>query len=745
MRRLAIFSFAFAAAALLYVLFLPRTVCTVLLCAAALTGLILLFIRKDATQRVRLAAFGLAFGMLWCAVYEQRELTPMQELEQTVAEIRVRLTDAPEQTEYGYRVLCEYEGARMLLYLDENCGIFQLGDCIVLEAEVVDVTQNENLYYVSRDIQLLGFQRDACTLLSSERRWTDYPILAYHSLQDKVTELFPSEAEPFARALLTGDTSGLSYEVRNEMSLVGISHIVAVSGMHVSLICALIMNLFLQRRRLAAGFCLAAMWFFAAMMGFTPSVTRAVVMNSLLLLAPLFKRENDGMTSLSFALLLLLLRNPWAIASVSLQLSFASVAGILIFAKPISKWFIKMLRIGKMRKEKKKSKRVLSGILYAACISISTTMGATLLTLPLVAHYFGTISLIAFLSNLILLPILSSVFTLGYVAVILGFFLTILAEPLAVLLSLGLRFALWLIDALAQFPYAALYTESIYAVVWLFVLYLLIALFCICRFRVYQLMLAMSASLAAVLLFQSMDLTQLRMTMLDVGQGQCILLESGDLTAVVDCGGSEGERAGEDAARNLLSRGVSQMDALILTHYDTDHVGGALQLISRMEIGRLFLPDITTDNEWRSAIEQTARSYDIPVYYVEEDVELLFSEGTLSIFAPQGTSSTNDGLSVLLSVEEYDILITGDMGFSAERELMRTHALPDVEVLVAGHHGSRTSTSPQLLQTVRPEALLISVGENSYGHPSEDVLKRAASVGASVYRTDEHGTIEITR
>ncbi len=745
MRRLAIVSFAFAAAALLYVLLLPSAVCIVIACAAVFVGLIMLFIRKDAAKRVRLAAFGLALGMLWCWVYERRELAPMHKLANEETEVQVRLTGYLEETEYGYRVLCDYSGTRMLLYLNDDCGNLSLGDVVSLQAEVVDVTRNDNLYHVSRDINLLAFQRGELRHIASEQTWTDAPMMAYKALQTKIAEIFPSDTEPFARALLTGDTSGLTYEVRNEMSLVGISHIVAVSGMHASLICALVMNLFLRRRRLAAGFCLAAMWFFAAMLGFTPSVTRAVVMNSLLLLAPLLKRESDGMTSLSFALLLLLLLNPWSIASVSLQLSFASVAGILIFLQPSSKWFIEMLHIRKRRKQKNKVKRFFAGVLYSTCISVSTTLGATLLTLPLVAYYFGTVSLIAFLSNLILLPILTAIFALGYAAVLLGFLLTAIAEPLALLLSLGLRFSLWMIDALAQFPYAALYTQSVYVVVWLLVLYLLIALFCIFRFRVYQLMLAVSASLAAVLLFQSIDLTQLRMTMLDVGQGQCILLECGDLTAVVDCGGSDDEQAGEDAARDLLSRGKTQIDALVLTHYDTDHVGGALQLMSRLEIGRLFLPDISTDNEWRAAIEQAAQNYEIPIYYTYEDVDLLFSEGTLSIFAPQGTSSTNDGLSALLSVDEYDILITGDMGFEAERELLRTHALPDVEVLVAGHHGSRTSTSPQLLQTVRPEALLISVGKNSYGHPSEDVLNRASSVGASVYRTDEHGTIRITR
>jgi competence protein ComEC len=167
--------------------------------------------------------------------------------------------------------------------------------------------------------------------------------------------------------------------------------------------------------------------------------------------------------------------------------------------------------------------------------------------------------------------------------------------------------------------------------------------------------------------------------------------------------------------------------------------------MERMKIGCLYLPDIEPDNAWRQRIEKRAEELEIPISYVLQSMKLHFQGGTLDIFAPIGTNTENDGLSLLLSEGDYDILISGDLSAEEERQLLLREAMPDIEVLVAGHHGAKTSTSPQLLQYCRPELLLISVGPNSYGHPTQEVLKRAERVGAKVYRTDEEGTILLTR
>ena len=222
-------------------------------------------------------------------------------------------------------------------------------------------------------------------------------------------------------------------------------------------------------------------------------------------------------------------------------------------------------------------------------------------------------------------------------------------------------------------------------------------------------------------------------------------MQPGGLTVVVDCGGSYADDAGEQLARRLLMQGKTQIDFLVLTHFDEDHVGGVPQLLSRMEVGTILAPDQTDDGGNRERILTAAEEAGVAVRFVRQDVTVEFPTGRLEIFAPVRESGDNDGISALMSVEEYDILITGDMDARSEQLLAVRHGLHDIEVLVAGHHGSRYSTGSALLQTVTPEIVVISVGENSYGHPAPEVLARIEASGALALRTDEVGTIVIER
>ena len=201
----------------------------------------------------------------------------------------------------------------MQLYLRNAPEDAALGDRVRVTADVTET--GNSLYLASNDILLLGFARGEAEWEHPEQVSLRYaPQRALLAVQRTITNCFPADTAPLAIALVTGDTSGLPYALQTAMSDAGISHIVAVSGMHVTLLLGVVRLLCLRRRRLTAGVGIAVMVFFAAMLGFRPSVTRAVVMNAVLLLAPLLGRENDGPTSLCFALLLLLLPNPRAIA-----------------------------------------------------------------------------------------------------------------------------------------------------------------------------------------------------------------------------------------------------------------------------------------------------------------------------------------------------------------------------------------------------------------------------------------------
>ncbi len=737
MRTLAWFSGAFGLAVLLYVCLLPEWLCWSLL-GLSLLGLIpwrrLSFLGR---KKLRLLALGLAMGLLWCSAYEAVVLQPLSSLHGERGTMTLRALEEGVPGEEGCSILCKSGGQRVLLYLRKGEAPVYPGDTLTLPVKIKTVDPQEDLSHISKDITLIAYQQGDLQQQHGELSWWQYPAYSYTMLKIRISQLFPADVAPFWRALLTGDTAGLNYGLRNHMSLAGISHVVAVSGMHVSLICSMVLLLCLRRRRLGAGVCLVAIWIFAAMLGFSPSVTRAVVMNSLLLLAPVLRREYDGPTAISFALLLLLLPNPWAIASVGLQLSFGASAGILLFSQDLNRWIQKGLMGKKPRKFRFAFVRFLSG-------SLATTLGASIFTIPLCAYYFGAVSLISFVSNLLLLPILTLCFSLGYPVVLLSFGVFPLMQFVARLLSWPIRWVTEAVRILASVPYGALYTCSPYVVGWLVAVYVLFALGYFLR-RPKPALALILALLVTVPFFQWIPTNSFTFTMLDVGQGQCLLAQGGRATMVIDCGGSSEDKTGELAARNLLSRGRRRVDVLILTHYDTDHAGGVLQLMDRMEIGTLYLPELGELSDLALRIIREAESRSIPIHMVKEDIRLNFRGGSADIFAPMGIKSSNDGLSLLLSAGEYDILITGDLPEGGERELLKTCPLPDIEVLVAGHHGAESSTSSLLLQQTQPEILLISVGENSYGHPHEKVLLRARALGMKIYRTDEQGSITLSR
>ncbi|MDD6642930.1 MAG: DNA internalization-related competence protein ComEC/Rec2 [Firmicutes bacterium] len=749
MRRLAIFACSFAAAAALFVWLLPPVIALLIAAALLAAAALLSLFRTPSCKRAKLCALGLAVGLLWSWSYERVKLEPLRAYCGEEQVISVEVSDLPQETAYGCRVGARLAGGNILLYLNCAPETLSLGDTVTVNAEVVDVSRgsgdSENLYYQSRDISLLGFQRGDVEITPAESLpLRCYPTAAVHAIRSHIDRLFPDDAAGFVRALLTGDRSGLSYRTRNEMSITGISHIVAVSGMHVSLLVGVIMLLCLKRRRLGAIISILVMLFFAVMLGFTPSVTRAVIMNGILLLASLLKRENDAPTALSFALMVILALNPWAIANISLQLSFGALAGILLPTPRIYRWLLRLLHDKKLQKHAP----LLSKLLRSGASILAASLGATALTQPLIAEAFGVVSLIAPLTNLLVLPLISLIFPCAFLLLLVGWLLPSVGAVGATALSYPIRAVLWLVRSLAKLPYAAVYTNSGYIVAWLVLVYVLLGVYFLPRKRKMHpavLLSCMLVTLIGACFFSAWEPGETAVTVYDVGQGQCVLLRSGDFTALIDCGGDSGDEDGETVARSLLMSGRRSVDVLMLTHYDTDHVCGTAQLLSRIEVGTLLLPAVEDDTDNCERIVQEAISAGVPYRFIAQDTALTFDGGTLRLFAPTDGSAKNASLAALLSAQEYDILVTGDMESAQERELLQTHTLPDLEVLVAGHHGSKSSTSEALLSATAPDIVLISVGKNRYGHPNAEVLARIAAIGAVVYRTDRNGDITVLR
>ena len=761
MRKLAALSFSFSAAVVLCQYMIPQAAWL----WAAVACLILfgggfLFLRGNRRLRLCLVCAGLAVGFVWTAFYDAVFFAAARKLDDHTIRMSAVVTDYPRQRDYGWQVSARMETQRgrplhVLLYTDDQGADLRPGDRIESVTHCTLGTTSsageEITYYTAKGVFLWGKCYGTLSIDRPENIPVPYlPAHLAHLLKNGIDAAFPEDTAGIIRAVVTGSRDKLTDEFTSSLERTGLSHTVAVSGMHLSCFAGLLAILLGRGKRSTA--CLVILWaaLFSGVAGSTPSVSRAAVMIVLLQIAPLLRRERDDATALGFALMLLLFWNPYSAAHVGLQLSFAAVAGIFLLAGPMQQKILE--KLGLLGRVESQTLHLLRTIVCGLIGVICTTLGAMVTTVPLTAVHFGSLSLIAPVTNLLTLWAMTVVFAAGMAVGLLGLFIPDLACVLAVPVSALARYVEGCSGYFSGLTFSALSLESPYYRLWVGFFYLLLigAVFCRGKRRVVIPACCGAVTLCAAIMLTASQLFSggMTVTALDVGQGQSILLRCADNLVLVDCGGDAPDNAGDIAADYIQSHGRSCIDALILTHYHDDHANGAAQILRRVAVEHLILPDVEEENPLRGELLALAREKNIPVTFIRTDTVLSVDEDSrLTCFPPLNSAdnANEQGLTVLAQEGDFEVLITGDMNGRTEQMLLRYAELPDTELLIAGHHGSNDSTSPLLLETVAPEVCIISVGaHNRYGHPGEETLKRLREAGTELYRTDQSGHITLT-
>lgn len=713
------------------------------------------FFRGKVRPRMFLAALGLCLGFLWTGVYGLLFRAPARALaDADPAEYTFQVVDFPRANGWGASVLVklQLEGApdpKVQLYAGEDALELLPGDLFSCPAALArsDFRRGEAVdYYQSKGIYLLGYARDGITLLHSPgtvspRYW---PLYASKALKESILQVFPADVSGFLAALITGDKRYLPTGLYAAFQRSGAAHIVAVSGLHISFLAGMMAFLFGRHSRRSAALSIALMFFFAALAGNTPSALRAAFMSSLLLIAPLVKREPDKPTILSAVLCVLLLPCPDSAASVSLQLSFAAVAGIyLLSEKLIQRW-------GEaIPKRKTPLGKLVRRSLFFLASSLAVSLGALIFTTPLAALHFHSVSLVGPLTNLLTLWAVSAAFLGGIAAALAGLALPSVGAVLGWIAAWPAKWVLFVVRGVARWPFAAISLLSGVMLYWFLFSYAVLLLWGLSRGKVRSVF-PIGFLLLSFCLYETVDLlpkqnSLLTVAALDVGQGSSTLFYSKGHAVLVDCGGNGGDDPGDTAADFLQSLGSSHLDALVLTHCHSDHAGGVPELFSRLEITRLILPETARENPLCQEILPLAEESGCKVDFLSNDSNFTFGEASMELYAPLGDGGVNEeGLSVLCTAGDFDALVTGDMNDVVERRLVKYKSLPDIELLVVGHHGSRSATSEELLIATAPESAVISSGYNNYGHPSPETLERLGAAGCDIYRTDQMGTVTFT-
>lgn len=754
MRKLAIVSAAFSAAIFAANYILPQNRLWLPAGALLLVGLGLLLLRRKWLRAPVLTLMGLAAGLMCFALHAQFTTIPARALNDRTESFTAVVQSYPRQYE-------DYDSAELLLRVegfpalgtvvyDRSGALAQArpGDTVSGSARLhqADLRYGESYdRYNARNIYLTATMEPEGFKLTPVDRPGIRALAArvQHLLVERVQQIFPADCSAYFQSLMLGDKSGLYKDdaMYTAMSRAGFMHIVAVSGMHVAVLVSFL-QMILGIGRRSSVLSLILVWCFVLITGGSPSAIRAAFMQTLLLLAPLLRRENDPPTSLFTALALILAVNPCAAASVSLQLSFAAMAGLLITGD----FFL--LRIGSYDRDSWQARltRYVTG-------TLASSVGVLLFSVPLVALHFGTVCLLSPVANVLALWTVPICFGGGYAACLLSGIWLPLGRAAGWLLAWPARFLLLVARGVSALDFSVLYTKNKANILWLYLVYLLALVAWRSRWPKGR-RVAVPALMAAVMLLLSQIGCVLYfrggagfVTVLDVGQGQSVAVLSGDKTVLVDCGSIHSlTNAGEVAAQYLRSRGRNKIDLLMLTHLHADHCSGVLRLLENLPVTTILMPVDPNDEDGQlEPILLAAQRHGTEVRFIAEDENLPIGNIQMHLFAPGTAGDANERcLTAAISIGDFDLLVTGDIDKAAERELLAEHDLRDMELLIAGHHGSRYACSGELLSAIGAETAVVSVGGNNFGHPTNETLERLAAYGYNVYRTDLNGDVEFT-
>lgn len=751
MRKLAIAALSFSAAifAANYIFSRDTALYAALICALA--GAAVLGVRLKSLKGIVISFFAAAIGFAVFALHYDLTVSKAHDLAGRERVCTFSLLESPQKHE-GYTSV----DARLQIegYPDLKCRLFTSGDELDLlnggdriETEIklsaADIRYGVHTNrYNAKDIYLTGTVNHEIIRKGRSISFASLSSTAAEKIAKRMDEVFDQTAAPFIKALLIGEKSDLYDDdaLYVLLSRAGLMHVAAVSGMHVSFLIAFLRFLFGKGKR-SALVCILLAWAFVAVSGMTPSAVRAAFMQTMLLLAPLFNRENDPITSLSAALAMLLLINPFAAVNISLQLSFSAMLGIVLFFERIQETLMRPLGDGRAAQ-----------ILRAPIGIISCTLSVMTFSLPITALYFGYVSVLSPLTNLLCLWAVPICFIGSFAAGIFAW-VPFLGKVLVLIVTALVRYLVAVCRFIAALGFSVVYLPKWIIVLWSIVFFLTLAAVFLFKLKPrYKLFIPITVAVAGLFLPQTILRNYYRsaretVTAVDVGQGQCISVVCGDNAVVIDCGSTSYAEydAGDCAAAYLKSCGVDRIDAVVFTHLHEDHANGYKRLSNLMEIGTVVIPaemDNTDSLLWE--ILFCAQSHGTDVEFVSRNRIERYGDIKMLLFETDTEGDQNERcMPLIISVDDYDVLITGDAPASKEKELAALGDLSGIDALVVGHHGSKSSSCEEYLSAMAGGKAIISVGKNNYGMPATEVLERLKSFGYTVFRTDMDGNVEI--
>jgi len=595
-------------------------------------------------------------------------------------------------------------------------------------------------------------------------------------LSASLARALPEPQGALAQAILLGIRGNIPDSLNQTFSRTGTAHILAISGLHISIIIGMLLSLgilvFGHKNSLYVWLALIAIWLYALLTGMRPPVIRGAIMGSLFLMAEFLGRQRSAFTALAFAAAIMVGIQPQILWDVSFQLSFLAMAGLVLFYPYFQAWGRRGISI--MFGDREATVVVANIVVDGFAVSLAAIVAVW----PLIAYNFSIVSLVALPATFFSVPALPAIIVTSALVAFAGILASIIAQFLGWLAWLFLNYLLLVVRGFNALPYHSLEVNNIHLwQVWEYYITLAIAVGLVSQRKQVAGFFSRLASrvkempwprfpkkwlipplLLMAILVWSVVLTlpddKLHVSFLDVGQGDAILIQTPNHQNIIIDGGPDPQKLNLELSRKLPFWDRT-IDLMVSTQPQADHITGLVEVLHRYKVKQVLEPGVPHDSliyrEWLKLVEEKQIKHDI----ARAGQEIALGDGIkMEVLNPppklfQGTSSDvdNNGIVLKLTWNKVSFLFTADIREEAEFKLIGQRANLRSTVLKVAHHGSKTSTTPQFLAVVDPEVAVISVGaENKFGHPSPEVMGRLNNrLGKDkVYRTDKNGTIEFT-
>jgi competence protein ComEC len=610
------------------------------------------------------------------------------------------------------------------------------------------------------------------------------PLTWIYSLRNRLSQslslALPEPQASLAQGILLGLRGNIPYSLQESFSRTGTAHLLAISGIHLSIIIGILLSaaiwLFGRRHSIYIWIAFLAVWLYALVTGMRPPIVRGAVMGSMFLLAEYLGRQRSASTALAFAAAIMVGIEPQILWDASFQLSFLAMAGLIFLSPYLQNWARKSIASTVGREGTAAS---LCNFV-ADCFAV--TLAAILATWPLIAYYFGVVSFVGLPATFFALLALPSIIITSALVAGVGLLAPLLAQILGWIAWLFLSYFILVVQVFDALPFSSAELSSIH--IWqIWIYYVLITGIMVAInyrkklvdfFHLTISKISTSANrtsrvtpklpkkwfilpllIANILVwatFLNMPDDKLHVSILNVGQGDAILIQTPNRQDILIDGGPSPQAIGLELGKKLPFWDRT-IDLVILTQPQADHTTGLIEVLQRYKVKQIIEPGIAyssaTYQKWLKLVSENEIKH--ATGHAGHKISLGNGINVEVLHPPspllQDTSDDidNNGIVLRLSWNKVSFLFTADIGHEAEWYLIAQRANLKSTVLKVAHHGSQTSTSLQFLSVVNPEVAAISVGaSNRFGLPDNEVVDRLTKqlINDRVYMTSTHGTIE---